>query len=272
MDVAAQPDKCILVFIKSPEEGAVKSRLAAAIGEEHACRLYEQFVLDLLKTLEKAANDGNYALKVCFYPPESAKAIAKWLGSRYEYLSQQGGDLGERMSKAFRESFVAGYRQILLVGSDIPDLPAQIIHDGFASLKQHGAVIGPAHDGGYYLIGFRSDCFLPDIFTDIRWDTGDVFEKTMALFGLGNQDVSILPSWRDIDTLEDLRDLQARHPRGDLVNSGTLRYLRAQGLTAARGYDQDSMKKFPGDPEESHPDDDGAGQRARFPGKKQSRD
>ena len=207
-----------------------------------------------------------------YYLGVAPETLARHYRSGYEYLPQQGGDLGKRMSKAFRDGFAAGHRQILLVGSDIPDLPAQIIHDGFASLKQHGAVIGPAHDGGYYLIGFRPDCFLPDIFTGIRWGTGDVFEKTMALFRLGNQDVSILPSWRDIDTLEDLRDLQARHRHGDFVNSGTLRYLRAQGLTAARGYDQDSMKKFPGDPVKGHPDDDGAGQRARFPGKKQSRD
>ena len=231
MKTAGQREKCILVFIKASSKGTVKSRLAAAIGEEHTCRLYEGFVLDLLKTLEKAADDGNYALKVCFYPPESGKIIAAWLGSRYEYLPQQGKDLGERMSNAFREGFAAGHRQILLVGSDIPDLPAQIIHDGFASLKQNGAVIGPAHDGGYYLIGFRSDCFLPDIFTGIRWGTNEVFEKTMALFRLGSQDISILPAWRDIDTLEDLRDLQARHPHGDFVNSGTLRYLRAKDLT-----------------------------------------
>lgn len=228
---AGQREKCTLVFIKSPEKGTVKSRLAAVIGEEHACRLYELFVLDLLKTLEKAADDGNYALKVCFYPPESEKAIAAWLGSRFEYLPQQGRDLGERMSKTFMEGFAAGYRQILLVGSDIPDLPVQIIHNGFASLRQHGAVIGPSHDGGYYLIGFRSDCFLPDIFAGILWGTNEVFEKTMTLFRLGNQDVSILPVWRDIDTLDDLRNLQARHPHGDFTNSGTLRYLLAKGPT-----------------------------------------
>jgi rSAM/selenodomain-associated transferase 1 len=231
MDVAVQPGKCILVFIKTPEKRIVKSRLAATIGEEHTCRLYEFFVLDLLKTLEIAADDRNYALKVCFYPPESGKAIAVWLGNRYEYLPQQGGDLGERMSKAFRKSLAAGHRQILLVGSDIPDLPAQIIHGGFASLKKHGTVIGPAHDGGYYLIDFRSDCFLPDIFADIRWGTSEVFEKTMTLFRLVNQDLSILPAWRDIDTLEDLRDMQSRHPRGDFINSETLRYLLAQGMT-----------------------------------------
>lgn len=229
MEVAAQPEKCILVFIKSPEKGNVKSRLSAVIGEEHACRIYELFVLDLLKTLQKVADDGNYALKVCFYGPESGEAIAAWLGSRYEYLPQQGKDLGERMSLSFRESFTSGHRQILLVGSDIPDLPAQIIHDGFAFLERHGAVIGPSHDGGYYLIGFRSDCFLPDIFAGIQWGTDEVFEKTMARFRLGNQDVSILPAWQDIDTLEDLRDLQARNTCGDFIDSETLRYLREQG-------------------------------------------
>ena len=228
MEAAVQRERCILVFIKSPEKGTVKSRLAAAIGEEQACRLYENFVLDLLETLRKTAKDKSYALKVCFYPPESGKTISTWLGSRYEYLPQHGKDLGERMSNAFREIFAEGYGQILLVGSDIPDLPGKMIHDGFASLERHGAVIGPTQDGGYYLIGFRSGCFLPDIFAGIPWSTSEVFEKTMAQLRFRNFDVSILPAWQDIDTLEDLRDLLKRHEHGDFRKSRTLRYLLAQ--------------------------------------------
>ena len=230
--VAAQPGQCMLVFTKAPEKGTVKTRLAAAIGEGHACRLYERFVPDLLKTLEKAADDGHYTLRVCFHPPASDKAVAAWLGGRYAYLPQRGDNLGERMNNAFREGFAAGHRQILLLGSDIPDLPAGIIHDGFAALKKYGAVIGPSHDGGYYLIGFRSDCFLPDAFAGVRWGTGEVYEKTMALLRFGNRNVSVLPVWRDIDTLEDLMDLQARHRRGAFQKSATMRYLRAHDLTA----------------------------------------
>ena len=228
MEKAVQREKCILVFIKSPEKGTVKSRLAAAIGAEHACRLYENFVLDLLGTLRKTTEDGNNTLKVCFYPPESGKTIAAWLGSGYEFLPQQGKDLGERMNNAFRESFSEGYRQILLVGSDIPDLPGKMINDGFASLERHGAVIGPTHDGGYCLIGFRSDGFLPDIFTGIPWSTSEVFEQTMARFRLRNFDVSVLPPWQDIDTLEDLRDLMTRHQHGDFRESRTMHYLMTQ--------------------------------------------
>ena len=228
MEKAVHREKCILVFIKSPGRGTVKSRLAAAIGEEQACRLYENFVLDLLGTLRKTAEDGNHTLKVCFYPPESGKTVSTWLGSRYEYSPQQGKDLGERMNNAFRESFIEGYRQILLVGSDIPDPPGKMINDGFASLERHCAVIGPTHDGGYCLIGFRSDCFLPDIFTGIPWSTSEVFEQTMARFRLRNFDVSILPTWQDIDTLEDLRDLMTRHQHGDFRKSRTMHYLVTQ--------------------------------------------
>jgi uncharacterized protein len=225
MRATMQHERCILVFIKSPEKGMVKSRLAAAIGEEQACRLYEYFVLDLLETLRKTAKTGNYALKICFHPPESGKRIAAWLGAENDYLPQRGKDLGERMGNAFREIFADGYKEILLTGSDIPDLPGKIIHRGFASLKGHNAVIGPTRDGGYYLIGFRSGCFLPDIFTGIPWSTGEVFEKTMARFKLGNFDVSILPAWQDMDTPEDLRDLMTRHRHRAFRESRTMRYL-----------------------------------------------
>jgi uncharacterized protein len=225
MEAAVQKKRCILVFIKSPKKGHVKSRLAAAIGEEQACRLYEYFVLDLLGTLREAAECGNYALKVCFHPPESGKQIATWLGSRYDYLPQRGADLGEKMKNAFRDIFAGGYEEILLVGSDLPDLPGRIIHDAFTSLARHGAVIGPTQDGGYYLIGFRSGCFLPDIFAGIPWSTAEVFERTMAAFKFRNRDVSILPAWQDMDTPEDLEDFRARHQHDDFGKSGTMRCL-----------------------------------------------
>jgi hypothetical protein len=238
MDFAAQPGRCILVFVKSPEMGAVKTRLAAAVGQRHACRLYDRFVRDLLRMLEKAAGDGHCALNVCFHPPASGKAVAAWLGRRYVYLPQRGKDLGERMGNAFRECFAAGHRLALLVGSDLPDLPAGIIHDAFDAMEKHGAVIGPSRDGGYYLIGFRSDCFSPDVFAGIRWGTGDVYEKTMALLRRVRRDVSVLPAWRDVDTPEDLMDLRARHGCDDFMNSATMRYLLAHDLAAAGGKDQ----------------------------------
>ena len=231
MDGRERLSGCLLVFIKSPEKGTVKSRLAEAIGEKQARKLYRSFVLDLLETLEKTAAEGRYALKLYFYPPESGKAIAGWLENKYDFRPQRGNDLGERMQNAFLEVFSEGFDPALLIGSDIPDLPEKMIADGFASLQNNGAVIGPSLDGGYYLIGFRSPAFLPEIFADIPWGTGGVFERTIEILKRSHEGFSILPAQRDMDTCADLKDLLERHRSSYFTNSRTMRYLLSQRWT-----------------------------------------
>jgi rSAM/selenodomain-associated transferase 1 len=231
MDGRERLSGCLLVFIKSPEKGTVKSRLAGAIGEKQARKLYRSFVLDILETLEKTAAEGRYTLKLYFHPPESGKAIAGWLGNKYDFRPQRGKDLGERMQNAFLEVFSEGFDPALLIGSDIPDLPEKMIADGFASLQNNGAVIGPSLDGGYYLIGFRSPSFLPEAFADIPWDTGGVFERTIEILKRSHDGFSILPAQRDMDTCADLKDLLERHQSSYFTNSRTMRYLLSQRWT-----------------------------------------
>jgi hypothetical protein len=199
--------QCILFFLKAPEEGKVKSRLAEVIGGESACRLYKYFIMTMLETLNKVSEEESLALKLCFHPPEAKGLIMGWLGSGYDYMPQQGEDLGQRMKNAFQECFAEGYDSALLLGSDIPDLPVMIIKEGFCSLINSDAVIGPAYDGGYYLIGFRSDTFLPEVFEGISWSTDNVFQKTMEICAERDLIVATLPRWRDIDTYEDLQEL-----------------------------------------------------------------
>ena len=231
MDGRERLSGCLLVFIKSPEKGTVKSRMAEAIGEKQARKLYRSFVLDLLETLEKTAAEGRYARKLYFYPPESGKVIAGWLGNKYDFRPQRGKDLGERMQNAFLEVFSEGFDSALLIGSDIPDLPEKMIADGFASLQNNGAVIGPSLDGGYYLIGFRSPAFLPEIFADIPWGTGGVFERTIEILKRSHEGFSILPAQRDMDICADLKNLLERHRNSYFTNSRTMRYLLSQRWT-----------------------------------------
>jgi uncharacterized protein len=217
--MADQP--LIILFVKAPVRGQVKSRLAAVLGDDTTRELYRNFCLDILDTLEQTG----LPVRICYYPPDSGNAVAGWMGPGHEYLPQEGRDVGERMENAFRQAFSRGFSRAVLIGSDIPDLPAPFFSDAMAALLSYDAVIGPARDGGYYLIGFRNDTFLPGVFSGIPWSTGTVFRSTMHAFGQAGQRVHALPLWQDVDTMEDLKDLEVRNRRSPFRSSRTMSFL-----------------------------------------------
>lgn len=190
----------VLLFIKSPEKGKVKSRLAKAIGEDAALAVFKYLACETLEKLK----DGEYLFRLCFYPPDSGEIIKSWLGDSFHYVPQYGRDLGERMGSAFVQAFSDGMEKVLLVGSDIPDLSISLINEAFKALDFGDSVIGPAHDGGYYLIGFNKTSFLPDIFQGIEWSTDSVFSQTIKILGKSGLSVHVLRSLNDVDTLDDL--------------------------------------------------------------------
>jgi rSAM/selenodomain-associated transferase 1 len=197
-------DRCLLFFVKNPEKGQVKKRLAASIGPDKALRLYKSFLLNILFTLNK----GTFLFYVCFYPADALQSLKRWLGEDYLYMPQQGEDLGERMRNSFVEAFDMGFKRVVLIGSDIPDLPLEFIEEAFASLEEKDVVIGPTFDGGYYLIGFRDKTFLPQVFKGILWGRESVFEDTTKVLNQEKRSIYTLKRWRDIDTIDDLRNLQ----------------------------------------------------------------
>ncbi|MHB8844344.1 MAG: TIGR04282 family arsenosugar biosynthesis glycosyltransferase [Nitrospirota bacterium] len=211
----------ILFFVKFPVTGNVKSRLAASLGADAAFALYRNFVLDMLASIEASG----MPLRVCYHPPEAGAAVRRWLGSSREYLPQEGADVGERMENAFSQAFAGGCPRAILVGSDIPDLPPAVFTNALRALDDHDAVIGPAQDGGYYLIGFRSDTFLPGAFRGIAWSTASVFPRTLQVLEGAGRKVLRLPLWRDVDTLDDLRDLAARSLGTAFGRSRTMTFL-----------------------------------------------
>jgi rSAM/selenodomain-associated transferase 1 len=216
---------CVVIFVRSPDKGTVKTRLTAVLDEDTALDLYRRFVLDLLRTV----SHGNFGLRICFYPAESGKKLADWLGREYVYIAQQGKDLGERMENAFLAAFAEGFQRVALVGSDIPDLSGEIFEEAINALASKDAVIGPAIDGGYYLIGFNSDRFLTEVIKNIDWGTPSVFQRTMSMLHRNRYEVGVLPRWRDIDTYDDLIAFMRNH---ELTRAGqllTLDYLRARG-------------------------------------------
>lgn len=212
---------CIILFVKYPEKGKVKTRLSAELGAETTRYLYECFVSDLIGILEKK----RYTFKIAFYPSGSDKKIIPWLGQEHSYLTQKGRDLGERMENAFKEVFLEGFNEVLVIGTDIPDLTPSLIDKALKALKRSDAVIGPCYDGGYYLIGFKKKTFLSDTFKGIQWSTELVFKDTMVVFTKKGYKVHVLPKLRDVDRIEDLRDFYKRSKKPRCNYSKTLFYL-----------------------------------------------
>ncbi len=220
--VVIEPNKnCILFFVKYPEKGQVKKRLSMRLGEDVTAELYRNFVLDSLSALEGCG----VQFLVCFHPPDSKNKFIEWLGKGYSYMPQRGDDLGQRMRNGFINMFDKNYQGVIIIGSDIPDLPSAFIDEALVSLQTHDVVIGPSFDGGYYLIGFKHDTFLPEAFDGISWSTETVFSETLTIVKNEGLRLHILPRWNDIDTYNDLKGLIERNQNTDFRRSMTYTYL-----------------------------------------------
>jgi len=217
----------ILLFVKYPEPGKVKTRLESLLNKDCVARLYECFVLDLLETL----NGVGSALRIVYDPPGKRTETARLFGEGYDYRPQEGADLGERMKNAFLNCFAEGMTSVVLLGSDLPDLPGSVLKEAFSALKISDGVMGPSADGGYYLIGFRKEGFFPSVFDDISWSTDRVLSETMSRFHAVRRTLSLLPWGRDLDTPEDLRDFRKRNLSTPFAHSRTMNFLNQLELS-----------------------------------------
>ncbi len=214
---------CILFFVKYPIRGNVKTRLSETVDDGSAVMLYRHFVTDLLSTLERVGRQ----VVICYSPAGREDDFRRWLGSRHRYLRQRGDNLGERLKHGFMDAFAEGLDRAVAVGSDSPDLPAGFIREAFSQLSKNTVVVGPAVDGGYYLIGFTGDGFLPAAFDGIEWSTPTVLDETIRRIRQADRhlDIHRLPPWRDVDTLEDLHALYRRNRNHPYASSETMRYI-----------------------------------------------
>lgn len=212
---------CLLWFIKYPQKGRVKTRLAAALGDERAAELYRWCVIDLLATLQKS----RLRFIVCVYPPSRKMRCRDWLGADHAYISQKGADLGERLQNGFSHAFSKGFQQVVAVGSDSPDLPGTFLQEAFSALRNADCVVGPASDGGYYLIGFNAAAFALNVFESMPWGTQSVLHKTLDALKKHKRSVHLLPEWHDIDTYEDVLSYMRRNQASGLSTSKTFLYL-----------------------------------------------
>jgi rSAM/selenodomain-associated transferase 1 len=216
-------EKCILFFVKHPAAaGKVMTRLAEHVGQDVATDLYKSFVADTLTTLR--ALSVNF--KIVFYPPDAENQFQQWLGEEYSYIRQTGKDLGQRMKNAFLQAFSDGFGKVAIIGSDLPDLPAEYLELAFKALETNDVIVGPGSDGGYYLIGFAKEAFLPDVFEGITWSSADVFEQTLNILKQHKQRVYLLPQWQDVDTWADVQKLLQRSENTPFDKSDTVALIR----------------------------------------------
>lgn len=183
----------VIVFVKNIKLGTVKTRLAKTIGDLGAFEVYSE----LVKITEQATNQLNIDKRIYF---SDVVVDTKW---KNDFKTvQQGADLGERMLNAFIDGFNAGYKKIVLIGSDLPDINATHILKGIEALSNNDVVFGPAEDGGYYLVGLANKN--TKIFTNKPWSQSHLLETTLHELQVDNTKVGLLNPLNDIDTYEDL--------------------------------------------------------------------
>jgi rSAM/selenodomain-associated transferase 1 len=189
----------LIVFIKYPEPGRVKTRLGRQIGYEQAALLYEALVKQQITDLDCNSYDLAYYVD----DNQPLDQYRSKFGSNLNFFMQKGSDLGERMARAFEESFERHYERVILMGSDIPLVNGADVTLFFNHLLTHQMVIGPAEDGGYYMIGCQKGISVVPLFENIVWSTSDVFKTTLAR--ASDLNVRIEKTWFDIDNQEDLK-------------------------------------------------------------------
>ncbi len=210
------------MFAKFWAPGQVKTRLAASIGAVQAAHLHHAFVETLLERFRHAGDRRS----VVFTPADRGREFAALAGDDWELAAQAEGDLGERMQAWFDGAFAAGAERAVLIGSDSPTLPASLIESAFELLGHQSVVLGPADDGGYYLVGAARQT--PPIFERMAWSQPSLWSETVARLEALQWSYAALPCWYDVDDSDSLERLRAELERAgesDLASSRLRREL-----------------------------------------------
>jgi hypothetical protein len=187
--------KALIIFTRNPELGKCKTRLATTIGAESALDIYK-YLLQHTATLSEKVKADKY-----IYYSENIKHEDIWNASIFNKKLQQGHDLGERMDNAFKELFKLGYEKVIIIGSDLLDLSSDDVNNAFEILNESDTVVGPAKDGGYYLLGMKT--MHSKVFKNKDWGTSTVLNNTLS--DLRDRTIYMLKELNDIDTFEDMK-------------------------------------------------------------------
>ena len=191
-----------MVFLKEPVSGKVKTRLAESIGPDQACKAYLQMVDVLLNRLKSFPD-----VHLLITDTESGSDLSKWImNPQWKTCTQSEGDLGYRMSSAFRDSFDQGYDKVLLIGSDCPEVGKSDLEMAINKLEKSDLVLGPSRDGGYWLIGMKA--LHQTVFKGISWSTEFVLEQTLKQAEKERLSCSLLRTLTDIDKVSEWREFE----------------------------------------------------------------
>lgn len=185
----------IIIFVRNPKLGKVKTRLAASIGAEMALKTYTLLLEHTAKVTHQVKSD-----KMVFYS-ENIEKNDLWTPYKCLKVKQSAGDLGKRMAHAFDQAFTMGYKKIIMIGSDVFSLRSKHLETAFSALQNHDVVLGPATDGGYFLLGLKR--LIPSLFSNKKWGESSVLKATLG--DLKNYNVQLIEPLNDIDTFEDLK-------------------------------------------------------------------
>lgn len=196
----------LAVMTKAPIPGSVKTRMVPPLTHEQAAELCRALLFDQLEHLSALADVD---LFVAFTPAEAVTLIESLVPPGFQYFPQRGADLGARMNAVFYELRRRGHRNLVVMGSDLPALPLNILNDAFQALEaeRQRIVLGPSRDGGYYLVGMNRPT--PEIFNEMSWSHDRVFSQTIEKLASLGIDFTTLPGWFDLDTIEDIEFLRS---------------------------------------------------------------
>nr|BAP91640.1 hypothetical protein [Phormidium sp. KS] len=192
---------CLILFTRYPEAGKAKTRLIPVLGAEGAANLHRQMTEFAIAQIKKLQFSQPLSVEVHF-TGGNFQLMQAWLGNEFIYRQQSEGDIGFRMASAFQTAFSNNIDKVIIIGSDCPNLNYQILAEAFQALDRNDLVLGPATDGGYYLIGLRR--FISDIFIGINWSTSEVFQQTVEIADRISLNVAYLTELSDIDRPEDI--------------------------------------------------------------------
>ena len=197
--------KALIVFVKAPVAGKVKTRLQPHLAPDKIVKLYKSFIKEIISKCVRLKGVDKFLGCAPTKDNDFLKGITKTY--KIKSFNQRGNDLGEKIVNAFRDYFKKRYTEIVIIGSDSPTIPAAYIEKAFSELKKNDFVIGPCCDGGLYLVGAKKK-IITEIFQDMPWDTSEVLNKTLKKVNSLDIRFSMLPFWYDVDTINDLRFLE----------------------------------------------------------------
>ena len=186
----------LIIFLRAPRSGSVKTRIAQTAGKDRASQIYRELVENVLEGVRTLSG-----VELRFTPDDAQAEIQAWLREKWSAQPQGSGDLGERMQRAFDEAFASGAERVVVIGSDAPEVRAADVRTAWRELKSHDLVVGPAIDGGYWLIGLRAP--QPEIFREISWSSDQVLGQTLTRAKSLGLQIQLLRILGDIDTEED---------------------------------------------------------------------